>query len=95
LSIHQLAVRISGFRISAFPSTARDFTSEPKQNQKSICPPLIHSNRATDRANKQRNKQQMKTKKMTNYGLSLLTAGAALYGVTSTVQAAEHPGPLG
>jgi len=31
----------------------------------------------------------MKTKKMTNYGLSLLTAGAALYGVTSNVQAAD------
>ena len=31
----------------------------------------------------------MKTKKMQHYGLSLLTAGAALYGVTTTVQAAD------
>jgi arylsulfatase len=31
----------------------------------------------------------MKTKKMTNYGLSLLTAGAALYGVSPNVQAAD------
>ena len=27
--------------------------------------------------------------KLTNYGLSLLTAGAALYGVTTTVHAAD------
>jgi arylsulfatase len=31
----------------------------------------------------------MKTKKMQHYGLSLLTAGAALYGVTTNVQAAD------
>ncbi|MGD0208462.1 MAG: arylsulfatase [Verrucomicrobiota bacterium] len=31
----------------------------------------------------------MKTKKMQHYGLSLLTAGAALYGVTANVQAAD------
>jgi hypothetical protein len=31
----------------------------------------------------------MKTKKMHHYGLSLLTAGAALYGVTASVQAAD------
>lgn len=31
----------------------------------------------------------MKTKKLQHYGLSLLTAGAALYGVTSSVQAAD------
>jgi arylsulfatase len=35
----------------------------------------------------------MKTKKLQHYGLSLLTAGAALYGVTSTVQAAEAKKP--
>src|ERR1035441_10177869 len=31
----------------------------------------------------------MKANKLQNYGLSLLTAGAALYGVTATVQAAD------
>ena len=31
----------------------------------------------------------MKTKKIQHIGLSLLTAGAALYGVTSNVQAAD------
>ena len=31
----------------------------------------------------------MKTKKIQHYGLSLLTAGAALYGVSATVQAAD------
>ena len=31
----------------------------------------------------------MKTKKIQHYGLSLLTAGAALYGVTSNIQAAD------
>ena len=35
------------------------------------------------------NNQQMKTKKMQHIGLSLLTAGAALYGVTTNVQAAD------
>ena len=31
----------------------------------------------------------MKTKTMQHYGLSLLTAGAALYGATSSVQGAD------
>ena len=31
----------------------------------------------------------MKTKKLQHYGLSLLTAGATLYGVTATVHAAD------
>ena len=35
----------------------------------------------------------MKTKRMQHYGLSLLTAGAALYGVTSSVQAADAKKP--
>jgi arylsulfatase len=35
----------------------------------------------------------MKTKKLQQYGLSLLTAGAALYGVTSTAQAADTKKP--
>ena len=37
--------------------------------------------------------QTMKTKKMQHIGLSLLTAGAALYGVTNTVHAADTKKP--
>jgi hypothetical protein len=43
----------------------------------------MHSNRATDRAQKQNNKTNIKRKsKLLHNGLSLLTAGAALCGVT-------------
>ncbi|MEI6195808.1 MAG: arylsulfatase, partial [Verrucomicrobiota bacterium] len=35
----------------------------------------------------------MKTKKLQHYGLSLLTAGATLYGVNASVQAADAKKP--